>query len=118
MQPFSPAPCCIITGAFYDADVDRYRSINPPRVDDGSDTERLPVYHQLDVRVDYRFRWGPWRMSAYLDVINAYYAQLQEGLLEYVGPLVDSEVHEKPMSIALREINEGLLTSTPTPSQG
>ena len=46
--------------------------------------------------------------------INAYYAQLQEGLLEYVGPLVDSEVHEKPMSIALREINEGLLTSTPT----
>ena len=25
-----------------------------------------------------------------------------------------SEVHEKPMSIALREINEGLLTSTPT----
>ena len=50
--------------------------------------------------------------------INAYYAQLQEGLLEYVGPLVDSEVHEKPMSIALREINEGLLTSTPTPSQG
>ena len=46
--------------------------------------------------------------------INAYYAQLQEGLLEYVGPLVDSEVHEKPMSIALREINEGLLTSEPT----
>ena len=42
--------------------------------------------------------------------INAYYAQLQEGLLEYVGPLVDSEVHEKPMSIALREINEYLLT--------
>lgn len=45
--------------------------------------------------------------------INAYYAQLQEGLLEYVGPLVDSEVHEKPLSISLREINEGLLTSEP-----
>jgi DNA-directed RNA polymerase subunit omega len=45
--------------------------------------------------------------------INAYYSQLQEGLLEYVGPLVDSQVHEKPMSIALREINDGLLTSTP-----
>ena len=40
--------------------------------------------------------------------------QLQEGLLEYVGPLVETEVHEKPLSIALREINEGLLTSTPT----
>jgi len=46
--------------------------------------------------------------------INAYYSQLQEGLLEYVGPLVDSEVHEKPLSIALREINEGLLTAEPT----
>ena len=46
--------------------------------------------------------------------INAYYSQLQEGLLEYVGPLVDSQVHEKPLSIALREINEGLLTSEST----
>jgi DNA-directed RNA polymerase subunit omega len=45
--------------------------------------------------------------------INAYCSQLGEGLLEYVGPLVDSEVHEKPMSIALREINEGLVTSEP-----
>ncbi len=42
--------------------------------------------------------------------INAYYSQLNEGLLEYVGPLVDTYVHEKPLSIALREINEGLLT--------
>ena len=46
--------------------------------------------------------------------INAYYSQLGEGLLEYVGPLVETRVHEKPMSIALREINEGLLTSKPT----
>ncbi len=65
--------------------------------------------------------------------INAYYSQLGEGLLEYVGPLVDTQpqdpVHppspgpagirrpagrhpaaEKPLSIALREINSGLLT--------
>jgi DNA-directed RNA polymerase subunit omega len=45
--------------------------------------------------------------------INAYYSQLGEGLLEYVGPLVETHVHEKPLSIALREINEGLLTSEP-----
>jgi DNA-directed RNA polymerase subunit omega len=44
--------------------------------------------------------------------INAYYSQLGEGLLEYVGPLVETHVQEKPLSIALREINEGLLTST------
>ncbi|MGH3446886.1 MAG: DNA-directed RNA polymerase subunit omega [Nocardioidaceae bacterium] len=42
--------------------------------------------------------------------INAYYAQLGEGLLEYVGPLVDTHVQEKPLSIALREINQDLLT--------
>jgi DNA-directed RNA polymerase subunit omega len=40
--------------------------------------------------------------------INAYYSQLGEGLL------VETHVHEKPLSIALREINEGLLTSEPT----
>ena len=43
--------------------------------------------------------------------INAYYSQLGEGLLEYVGPLVETHVQEKPLSIALREINAGLLTS-------
>ena len=42
--------------------------------------------------------------------INAYYSQLGEGLLEYVRPLVETHVHEKPLSIALREINDGLLT--------
>jgi DNA-directed RNA polymerase subunit omega len=35
---------------------------------------------------------------------------LGEGLLEYVGPLVETNVHEKPLSIALREINDNLLT--------
>nr|WP_084499868.1 DNA-directed RNA polymerase subunit omega [Brevibacterium album] len=39
--------------------------------------------------------------------INSYYAQLQEGLLENVGPLVTPEPNEKPLSIALREIHEG-----------
>ncbi|MET0191614.1 MAG: DNA-directed RNA polymerase subunit omega [Pseudonocardia sediminis] len=43
--------------------------------------------------------------------INAYYSQLGEGLLEYVGPLVETHVQEKPLSIALREINQGLLTA-------
>ncbi|GER22165.1 DNA-directed RNA polymerase subunit omega [Zafaria cholistanensis] len=45
--------------------------------------------------------------------INAYYAQLHEGLFEYVGPLVDTKLNEKPLSIALREINAGLLQVTP-----
>jgi DNA-directed RNA polymerase subunit omega len=46
--------------------------------------------------------------------INAYYSQLGAGLLEYVGPLVETHVQEKPLSVALREINTGLLVSEPT----
>lgn len=37
--------------------------------------------------------------------INAYYSQLSEGLLEFVGPLIETRNQEKPLSIALREIN-------------
>jgi DNA-directed RNA polymerase subunit omega len=44
--------------------------------------------------------------------INDYYAQLGEGLLEYVGPLVEPGAREKPLSIALREIHAGLLEHT------
>ena len=46
--------------------------------------------------------------------INAYYAQLNEGLLQYVGPLVDTRPQEKPLSIAMREINAGLLVAEPS----
>ena len=46
--------------------------------------------------------------------INAYYSQLGEGLLEYVGPLVPTHVQEKPLSVALREINSGMLVAEPT----
>ena len=44
--------------------------------------------------------------------INAYYSQLGEGLLDHVGPLVETSVQEKPLSIALREVNAGVLTCT------
>ncbi|GAB3253798.1 hypothetical protein GCM10027425_13250 [Alteromonas gracilis] len=49
--------------------------------------------------------------------INAYYSQLGEGLLEYVGPLVETHVQEKPLSIALREINEDLLVCEELPAE-
>lgn len=45
--------------------------------------------------------------------INSYYAQLNEGLLEYVGPLVETEPQEKALSIAMREIGAGVLTIEP-----
>ena len=44
--------------------------------------------------------------------INAYYAQLNEGLFEYVGPLVETKLNEKPLTIALRELDSQLLKVT------
>jgi DNA-directed RNA polymerase subunit omega len=46
--------------------------------------------------------------------INDYYADLHEGsLFDNVGPLVDSNVDDKPLSVAMREINEDKLTVRP-----
>jgi DNA-directed RNA polymerase subunit omega len=43
--------------------------------------------------------------------INEYYAALHEGsLFNYVGPLVDSSIDDKPLSIAMREIHQNKLT--------
>lgn len=45
--------------------------------------------------------------------INNYYTDLHDGnLFDNVGPLVDSSVDDKPLSIALHEIVEGKLTMT------
>jgi DNA-directed RNA polymerase subunit omega len=45
--------------------------------------------------------------------INDYYADLHEGsLFDNVGPLVESSIDDKPLSVALREINEGKLSIT------
>ncbi len=41
--------------------------------------------------------------------INSYYQQADEGVFEFIGPLVTPQPGEKPLSIALREINLGLL---------
>jgi len=41
--------------------------------------------------------------------INSYYNQIDEGILEFVGPLVDPGLHEKPLTIALRELHSDLL---------
>ena len=46
--------------------------------------------------------------------INDYYSDLHEGsLYDNVGPLVDSNIDDKPLSVALHEINEGKLVLKP-----
>jgi DNA-directed RNA polymerase subunit omega len=44
--------------------------------------------------------------------INNYFQNVGEGVFEFVGPLVAPENKEKPLSIALREIDADLLEHT------
>ena len=45
--------------------------------------------------------------------IKDYYADLHEGsLFDNVGPLVESSIDDKPLSVALREVNEDKLRIT------
>ncbi|MDO5729124.1 MAG: DNA-directed RNA polymerase subunit omega [Actinomycetaceae bacterium] len=41
--------------------------------------------------------------------INSYNLQLESNMVQFVGPVVPVEADDKPLSIALREINEDLL---------
>ncbi|AWR21418.1 DNA-directed RNA polymerase subunit omega [Aurantimicrobium photophilum] len=46
--------------------------------------------------------------------INDYYSDLHEGsLFDNVGPLVDSNIDDKPLSVAMHEINEDKLIVRP-----
>ena len=40
---------------------------------------RLPLFHQLDLRIDKRWQFAYWRLSTYLDVQNAYNHMAVEG---------------------------------------
>lgn len=67
-----------------------------------------PPIDELLTKVDSKYRLVLFAAKRARQ-INAYYSQLGEGLLENVGPLVDTTVQEKPLTIALREINADLL---------
>lgn len=71
-----------------------------------------PIDELLD-RVDSKYQlviYGAKRARQ----INDYYTDLHEGnLFDNVGPLVDSEIQDKPLTIALREIHQGKLRLRP-----
>jgi hypothetical protein len=64
-----------IRGGVYDADANDYDPITTGELD------RLPTYHQLDVRIDRDWTIGPVRGTVYLDVLNVYNGQNSEGLI-------------------------------------
>ena len=48
-------------------------------------------------------------------VDSKYNLQLQQNMIQFVGPVVDVQPDEKPLAVSLREINEGLLTLEANP---
>jgi len=70
-QGFSRTP---IVGAIYNADCDAYEGLPGDH-----NSERLPWFHQLDLRVDKTWDWDVFKLSIYLDVQNVYYQQNVEG---------------------------------------
>lgn len=60
--PYTP-----FVGGFYNSDSDRYQPL-PGEVL----SERIPAFHQLDLRVDKEWAFERWRFSLYLDLQNVY----------------------------------------------
>lgn len=67
-NPVSP-----ILRTTYDADSDDYRPVFGT-----FGSERLPMFHQLDLRIDYKYVFNKWILGLYLDVINVYNARVGE----------------------------------------
>ena len=74
-DPTSPSCDPFRTSALFDAATGTYVAIPAS----GPFSERLPIFHQLDLRVDKRWSFKRWKLSAYLDVQNAYNQPNVEG---------------------------------------
>jgi hypothetical protein len=67
-------PTTPVVGGVYDANSDLYVATYGP-----TNSERLPTFHQLDVRGEKKWTFEDWALTAYLEVLNAYNQQNVEG---------------------------------------
>jgi len=64
---YSGMPTTPVLGAVFDTNANRYDPIYGE-----TNSERLPLHHQLDVRVDRSWTWGSMLMTGFLDIQNVY----------------------------------------------
>lgn len=69
-------PTTLIKGGVYLSD---YNSYIP--VYEGVNNERMPLFHQLDLRVDKKFIFDKWILSGYIDIQNVYNHRSIEGVI-------------------------------------
>jgi outer membrane receptor protein involved in Fe transport len=74
-QLVSGNPVTPIVGGVYDADYDVYLPIAGI-----INSERLSLYHRLDLRVDYTWAFSSWALTLFLDVQNVYNYEAVEGI--------------------------------------
>ncbi|MBU1241902.1 TonB-dependent receptor [Myxococcota bacterium] len=60
-------------GGIYDSDSNRYQGVQG-----ALNSERLPLFHQLDLRVDKKIEFQRWSLTFYVDVQNVYYNKATE----------------------------------------
>ncbi len=68
-------PTATPLGSVHDLDTTDYLQLGST-----PQSSRLPTFHQLDVRVDRKFVFETFTATAYLDMLNVYYAKNAEGL--------------------------------------
>jgi len=74
-QLYSGLPYTAPVGSVFDSDRNLYVPVYGP-----TNAQRAPMHHQLDLRIDYGWRWGPTDFTAFLDVQNVY---LNESIARY-----------------------------------
>lgn len=57
---------------------------------------RLPLFNQLDLRVDKKFQWKSWALSGYLDIQNVYNQQNVEGIIHNYNYTQQASVYGLP----------------------
>lgn len=66
-QLYSGLPNTPVIGAEFDSD----RNLHIP-TPGAANSDRAPVHHELDLRIDYSWKWGPTAWLAFVDVQNVY----------------------------------------------
>jgi hypothetical protein len=74
-QLYSGLPTTPVQTAIFDSDANLYTPIFG-----AVNSERTPIHHQLDLRLDRAWKWGPVEMSYFLDVQNVY---LDDSVIAY-----------------------------------
>lgn len=95
-QLVSGNPDTPIIGGIYDADFDNYLPIPGP-----INSTRMPMYHRLDLRVDYTWAFVHWALSLFLDVQNVYNYRAPVGLDYNYDYTEKAYYHDLPIIPAL-----------------